>query len=239
VIVAVTGATGAVGRFIVARLVEEHATVRAWRRSTSDLSGLPEGIDWLEGDLGSPHAAAALVEGAEMLVHCALDHEPGRYRGGEGADVAHHLRVNVGGGLALLGAARSAGVRRCVVLSSRAVFGREAPARINDEERPRPDTLYGAGKAALEAFVEAWGHDGWAIAALRPTGVYGLTTPARKSKWFDLVTAALCSEAVPSRAGTEVHGRDVADAVWRLLQAPAEQVARAHVQLQRPRRLHA
>jgi nucleoside-diphosphate-sugar epimerase len=63
------------------------------------------------------------------------------------------------------------------------------------------------------------------VSALRPTGVYGLTKPAPKSKWFELVCCALRSEPVPSRAGTEVHGRDVADAVWRLLQAPPEQVA--------------
>jgi nucleoside-diphosphate-sugar epimerase len=224
---AVTGATGYVGRFVVDRLVEEGVSVRAWRRPKSDIRGLPSAVEWMDGGLDRPDSAAALVQGADMLVHCALDHAPGRYRGGEGDDLARFLRLNVGESLALLAAAREAGVRRCVVLSSRAVFGGSTGGGpISDDAPGRPDTHYGAAKAALEAFVRAWGvRDGWAIAALRPTGVYGMVVPAERSKWFDLVRRLMRGEAAPVRAGTEVHGRDVADAVWRVLRAAPGQVA--------------
>lgn len=224
---AVTGATGIVGRFIVDRLVEEGVAVRAWRRPTSDIRGLPSAVEWIEGDLNSPDAAAALVEGADMLVHSALEHVPGRYRRGEGEDIAHYLETNVGRSLSLLATARQAGVRRCVVLSSRAVFG-TTPVEgwIPDDHPVRPDTNYGAAKAALEMFVRSWGlAEGWPIAAIRPTGVYGVVAPIERSKWFDLVGAALRREPVEPRAGSEVHGRDVAEAVWRLLTAPPDRVA--------------
>lgn len=225
--VAVTGATGYVGRFVVERLVAEGVAVRAWRRESSDLSGLPGAIQWIEGSLDAPSSAAALVEGADMLVHSALDHTPGRYRGGEGSDLAGYLRTNVGESLALLATARAAGVRRCVVLSSRAVFGALPSAGPLPDGAPAcPDTHYGAAKAALEAFVQSWGlGEGWGITAIRPTGVYGLVAPAEKSKWFDLVGAALRGEPVAARCGSEVHGRDVADAIWRLLQAGQAHVA--------------
>jgi UDP-glucose 4-epimerase len=224
---AVTGATGMVGRFIVDRLVEEGVSVRAWRRPTSDVRGLPSAVEWIEGDLSSSDAAAALVEGADMLVHSALEHVPGRYRRGEGEDVARYLETNVGCGLSLLATARQAGVRRCVVLSSRAVFGATpVEGRISDDDPVRPDTNYGAAKAALEMFVRSWGaSEGWPIAALRPTGVYGVVTPIERSKWFDLVGAALKREPVEPRAGSEVHGRDVAEAVWLLLTAPPDRIA--------------
>lgn len=223
-IVAVTGATGYVGRFIVARLIAEGARVRAWRRAGSDLRGMPETIDWVEGDLTTPGAGEALAEGADALVHAALEHMPGRYRGGEGGDLVAYVKANVGGSLALLAAAEKAGVGRAVVLSSRAVFGQSAGA-LSDDAPVAPDTHYGAGKVALEAFVRSLACKGWPVAALRPTGVYGVVEPLARSKWHDIVEAALKGEPISPRAGTEVHGRDVADAVWRLLSADPALVA--------------
>jgi nucleoside-diphosphate-sugar epimerase len=226
VIVAVTGATGYAGQYVVKRLVEAGVGVRAWRRPTSDLSGMPD-INWVEGDLDTPASAEALLEGADALVHAALHHVPGRYRGGEGDDLAGFIEANVGGSLRLLAAARAAGVKRCVVFSTRAVFGvPQVTEPILDGEPPRPDTHYGAAKAALEAFVRSWGlADGWPIATLRPTGIYGVISPVERSKWFDVVARALKGESVTPRAGSEVHGRDVAESVWRLLQAEPGAIA--------------
>jgi nucleoside-diphosphate-sugar epimerase len=224
---AVTGATGYLGRFIVEKLFSEGVEVRAWRRPSSDLRGLPEEMEWVDGGLDVPGSDAALLDGADMLVHAALDHAPGRYRGGEGDDLQRFLRVNVGGSLSLLTSAHSMRVERCVVISSRAVFGNaKREGKIPDDAPLAPDTHYGAAKAALEAFVQSFAaREGWAIAALRPTGIYGLVQPPEKSKWFDLVRAALRGKPVASRAGSEVHGRDVADSVWRLLTAAPESIA--------------
>ena len=226
-IVAVTGATGYAGQYIVKHLVEAGAHVRAWRRRSPDLGGLPGDVEWIDGELGSPAAAAALVKGASALVHAALHHAPGRYRGGEGSDLAGFIEKNVGGSLALLAAARAAGVERAIALSTRAVFGApEVAEPIADAEPPRPDTHYGAAKAALEAFVRSFGlADGWPVATLRPTGIYGVVSPVERSKWFDIVADALKGRAVAVRAGSEVHARDVADSVWRLLRADAGAIA--------------
>jgi len=223
--VAVTGATGYVGRFIVKRLIEEGAAVRAWRRGSSDLRGLPESVEWIEGDLSSPESATPLLDGADALVHAALDHAPGRYRDGEGDDAARFLKLNVDGSLALLAAAQRSGVGRVVVLSSRAVFGRAVGGPISDYTPVSPDTHYGTAKVALERLVRDKGTPGWPIAALRPTGVYGIVEPVERSKWFSLVKDVIGGRAVPARAGTEVHGDDVAGAMWLLLTAPWGQVA--------------
>lgn len=223
-IVAVTGVTGYVGRFLVRKLVAEGVSVRAWRRPSSDLRGLPGEIVWIEGALGSTESAGVLVEGADMLIHAALEHVPGKYRGGEGDDVDRFWRLNVDGSAALLRAAREAGVKRAVVFSSRAVFGRAAQGFLGDDEKPTPDTHYGAIKAELEAFVKKFS-DGWPVAAIRPTGIYGVVEPVERTKWFSLVNDAVDGVAVPPRAGTEVHGNDVADVTWTLLNAPPERVA--------------
>jgi nucleoside-diphosphate-sugar epimerase len=58
---------------------------------------------------------------------------------------------------------------------------------------------------------------------LRITGVYG--GPAAGNKWTPLVQAWLAGEVVAPRAGTEVHGRDVAEAVRLMLECRAEQLS--------------
>jgi nucleoside-diphosphate-sugar epimerase len=226
VIVAVTGATGYLGYFLLHALARDGITVRAWRRRSSDLTGLPDGIEWIEGDLGSRDSMRALVEGADALVHAALDHAPGRYRGGEGGDLAASLMKNVGGGLALLAEAQAAGLARAIVASSRAALdGHVAEGLVGDDALPAPTTHYGAAKAALEAFGASFSADGFPVAAIRPTGIYGFRQPPEKSKWWDLVGQALRGETVPARSATEVHGADVAMAVLALLAAPAERIA--------------
>jgi nucleoside-diphosphate-sugar epimerase len=202
---AITGGTGYVGRFIVERLAAEGVEIRAWRRPASNISGLPPSIEWIDGGLDRPETFEPLLRDADLLIHAALDHLAGRYRGGEGDDLPRFLNANVGGSLQLLAAARRGGVGRCIVLSSRAVFdGRTAEGPIGDAEPVRPTTNYGAAKAALEGFVQVWGGEGWPVAALRPTGVYGVTEPVEDSKWFGLVGRALRGEPVPSRSGGEV-----------------------------------
>lgn len=225
--VAVTGITGIVGRFIAAKLLQEDVDVHALVRPSSDRGNL-DNIIWHEGDLTDAAATCRLVDGADAVVHCAFQHEPGRYRGGEGNDRFGFWRTNLLASLELMEQARLAGVERLVLISSRAVFGGDSPeGPVTEETRPVPDTHYGALKLALEAHASAFAHaDGFCCVGLRPTGVYGLTHPVQRSKWFDLAEAvASGANLPPARLATEVHGEDVAAAVWLLLTAPAEQVA--------------
>lgn len=220
--IAVTGATGYIGQFVVAELLTQGHQVVAWARpETAPL--LPSGVEIVEGRLDRPQRFEALLDGADGLVHAAFDHAPGRYRGGEGDDPERFLDVNLHGSLALLTTAKHRGVKRCVLLSTRAVYDGVADRAegLDETIRTAPTSLYGAHKAAIEAFVAAWGlGEGWPITALRPTGVYGLITPFARSKWVDLIRGALAGRApAANRVGGEVHGADVARAVHLLLRA--------------------
>ena len=227
--IAVTGATGIVGRFVVAHLQTEGAAIRALVRESSDHGGLPAGVKSVVGDMADADSLTALVDGVDAVVHCAYAHVPGRYRGGEAEDRFAFWRTNLLAGVDLMERARLAGVKRLVLLSSRAVFGRDTSATdwVDDDTRPVPDTHYGALKLALEAHASAFSSaDGVCYASLRPTGVYGITQPVENSKWFDLARAIVNGAALPpARRATEVHGADVASAVWTMLTAPAEAVA--------------
>lgn len=228
-IVAVTGATGVVGRFVVGQLHAKGVAIRALVRLSSDRGGLPDNVEYVVGDMTDSDALRALVEDVDAAVHCAYAHAPGRYRGGEGDDRFAYWHANLAAGVELMERARLAGVTRLVLLSSRAVFGRDTAAAhwVDDDTRPVPDTHYGALKLALEAHASAFSAtDGVCYTSLRPTGVYGITHPVENSKWYDLALAIANDEALPvARKATEVHGTDVAQAVWLLLTAPATAVA--------------
>jgi nucleoside-diphosphate-sugar epimerase len=180
-------------------------------------------MEWVIGDLRSGDRLAELVKGADAIIHLAYEHVPGRYRGGEGTNWSAWLDANVNGSLRLLQAAREAVVGQFVFLSSRAVFSRTEPGRELDESHPTsPDTHYGAYKVAVEGFLNSFAHvAGMKTCVVRATGVYGITWPIQRSKWWGLVKAVVNDEEILSNGGgTEVYGGDVARVVWNFLERP-------------------
>jgi len=231
-LIAVTGATGYGGRFVVAELLRQGVPVRALVRPESNRDGFAQAIEWIEGDLLSGEALSRLVKGARAVVHLAYEHVPGRYRGGEGADLGRWLEANVNGSLRLLLAAKAAGVERFIFLSSRAVFSRTEPGRDLDESHPvSPETHYGAYKAAVEAFLHSFAQvEGMKTCSVRATGVYGVTYPVERSKWWGLVNAVVRDEPIiSSGGGTEVYGGDVARVISELITRPAMNVDVIHL----------
>lgn len=231
--VAITGATGTIGRFVVAEVQQHGVAVRALARPQSNRDGFAMPVEWVGGDLRDRAALTRLVDGADAVVHLAYEHVPGKYRGGEGADLPGWLAANLDGSLQLLRAAAMHGVERFVFLSSRAVFSRREPGRELDEAHPTsPDTHYGALKVALEAFLQSFGHvEGMRTAALRATGVYGVTWPVERSKWWELVRAVVDDAPVCSQGGggTEVYGGDVGRVVWAMLDRPEVRAETIHL----------
>jgi nucleoside-diphosphate-sugar epimerase len=226
--IAVTGATGFLGRYLVRHLTGAGHTLRCWHRPGSDRTAFAntDQIEWLPGELGDAAAVRELVRGADVVVHAAVQWQGPRSRGSHGADDVF-LGVNLTGSLQLFQSAFEAGVPRFVFVSTCAVHEVILDDRPLDETHPLwPKTPYGAHKAALEAFVHGYGlGKGWAICALRPTGIYGLAHPPHASRWFDLVGRVLRGERVESaRGGKEVHAADVARAVGLLLAAQPRDV---------------
>ncbi|HZW31122.1 MAG TPA: NAD(P)-dependent oxidoreductase [Isosphaeraceae bacterium] len=230
--IAITGATGFLGRYLVRQLAGAGHLLRCWYRPGSDRSGFEKqagAIEWLPGSLGDPAAAGELVRGADAVVHAAVQWEGPRTRGrGSHGAADVFFGVNLSGSLHLFQAAFEASVPRFVFISTCAVHEVILDDRPLDETHPLwPTSHYGAHKAALEAFVHSYGlGQGWPICALRPTGIYGLAHPAPASRWYDLVGQVLRGEPVASpKGGKEVHAADVARAVELLLNADARTIA--------------
>lgn len=221
--IALTGATGFIGRYVVEHLGSLGHSLRCWHRSTSDTSGFDNiaQIEWIEGDLGETESTKTLVDGCDAVVHAALYRPGAGFVGAEG-DIVDFVEKNVLGTLKLIEAARSAGAGRFITFSTCAVHDQILDDRPLDETHPLwAKSHYGAHKAAIEKFVHSYGlGQGYQICALRPTGVYGVARPPEQSNWYDLVSAVARGEAVEcSRGGKEVHAADVAKAVGLLLTA--------------------
>lgn len=225
--VAITGGTGIVGQFILADLLKRDCQIRALRR-TPDPKPVDSTVTWMTGDLQDRINLDTLVQGCDALVHCAFSHKAGRYRGGEGTDITDFWKTNFFGTMQLLEAAREAQVQRVVLLSSRAVFTGHwnLAGPIENNHPQRPDTHYGALKAATEILSNLYTKPtGPIIVSLRATGVYGLLQPVQNSKWYDLAKQVLAGVTIEeSRTSTEVHGKDLASAVWLLLTTPAKNI---------------
>lgn len=145
-LLAITGATGFVGSALLdAALAEGHQVRALARREQAPRAG----VEWVRGDLGDTGALAALVAGADAVVHVAgLTNTP---------DPAQFEVANVTGTAHVIAAMAEAGLRRLVLVSSLAA-------------REPKLSAYGASKARAETLVEASGLD-WTI--VRPPGVYG------------------------------------------------------------------
>lgn len=222
--IALTGATGFIGRYIVRHLIDQGHQLRCWHRQGSNrdgFDGLAAHLQWIKAELGDVRESAELVDGCDAVIHGALYHPSGGFRGDEG-DLLEFCERNVMGSLRLIEAARAARVPRFIFVSTCAVHDKILDDRKLDERHPTwPASHYGAYKAAVEQFVHSygWGHN-YDICALRPTGVYGLAEPANESKWFDLVAKVVRGENVTcQRGGKEVHAADVAKAAGILLTA--------------------
>lgn len=161
--VAVTGATGFIGRHLVARLTGRGASVLAIVRRDAGRPFQDRDVEVVLAPLGDAPALAAACRGVDVVVHLAglvAALSEGEYH-----------RVNTEGTRAVGSAARDAGAR-LVYVSSLAAAGPASPASPRSEaDAPAPITPYGRTKLAGETAVRSMDSLRWTI--LRPGVVYG------------------------------------------------------------------
>ncbi len=229
--VAITGATGLVGEFLVPHLLKRKHEVQAlWHNNKSATKKFDDhpGLTWLQGDLRDEASLAQLVAHCDSVVHAALEHIPGRYRGGEGDDPERFEDINLRCVERFFKSLRESQVSRTVFISSRAVFDghRNLNGSLDDESPTRPETLYGKIKAKVEVMGDSLEDIGFCT--LRPTGIYGQSKLYKDNKWFNLIQQSIDRRSslkdLSNQMRTEVHGEDVANAIELLLTSPIEVV---------------
>jgi UDP-glucose 4-epimerase len=173
--VLITGGAGYVGSVSASTFVEAgHDVVVLDDLSTGHRSAVPSGATLRVGSYTDGAAVRRLLEsdGIEAILHCAA-----RSLVGESIrDPALYFGENVGGGVALLDAARAAGVERVVFSSSAAVYGVPATTPIPEDAPLAPINPYGETKRAFESALGWYGRAyGLRSVSLRYFNVAGAT----------------------------------------------------------------
>jgi nucleoside-diphosphate-sugar epimerase len=163
-LVALTGATGFIGRYLLRELPKRGYRLRVLLRRPSVVP-LPC-ASALIGDLAQAYNRAEALAGVDAVIHSA-----GVAETMSGIPEDDYRLLNTEATIRLARAAQRAGVKRFVFLSSiRAQAGRTAEGMLTEDRAPKPTDAYGRSKLAAEQGLAELELD-WV--ALRLVLVYG------------------------------------------------------------------
>jgi len=227
--VVVTGATGFVGYHSARRLREAGHDVAAFVRDEQKAHRVlgPIGFDrgdLIVGDITDADAVAAVVTGADAVVHCA-----GRVGIGR-ADADDMLRTNVRGAELVVGTAAELGVRFILYVSSMtALFDRRRPTITAESPVAVSASPYGRSKAAAERIVRGLQERGAPVCIVYPGGVIGPDDPGFSESMYSyrgFVRAILQT----SGGVSQIDVRDLADLHVKLVERglPGRVLASGH-----------
>jgi 2-alkyl-3-oxoalkanoate reductase len=169
----VTGASGFLGRHVVAALLARGVEVRAMVRPAARLEqlGWPPSVEIFRADLRTARDLANAFEGVDVLIHLAA-----QVSGGD-----EQFAPTVAGTERLLDAMATTACRRLVLCSSFSVYNYSAARGTLDEDSPLHDVkdVYGLDgytiakwwqERVTRRYVEK---NGWDLTVLRPGFIWG------------------------------------------------------------------
>lgn len=184
--VAVTGATGFLGRYLVDVLLRRGCRVIGVVRNPDRVPELRgRGVELRRADLAEPERLAAGFAGADAVVSNAALYALGRLVSFGDRNWREHHRANIEGTRHVVEAAATAGVRRLVHVSSVIVYQRPLPPRVTEDHpllaettRPGPTNAYALSKAEAERVVRRLAAEHRIdLTIVRPGGIYGAFDP--------------------------------------------------------------
>ncbi len=191
--IAVTGASGVVGRGVVLRLLSQGHDVVGLARHRPE--SWPSAASFVHSDIRDTAKVRQAISGAHVVVHCAWAVNPA-------VDHPDHREINVGGTANVLDAMTRTGTRRIVLASSAHIYGIDRGGQQPEDAQLRPVSAYGLDKARVEEMVAACGAQ-WVT--IRSAAILGRGV----DNW---VRRALASPLLPAgptdRAVQVVHSDD-------------------------------
>lgn len=183
--IAVTGATGYIGRAVAAELARRGLAVAAVSRYGTGPA--PASVQWRT--TGADFPTAGTFVGCKTVIHLA-----GRAHTtvaiADGRDLFDIENRQLA--LATAQAAHAAGVHRFVFVSTLGVHGSGAAALLSGDSPVHPDMPYARSKWAAEQQLKEWcAARGMALCIVRPPMVYGPRCPGNFPRLVRLVRSGL------------------------------------------------
>lgn len=176
--IAVVGASGYIGKYLVAELAQlKDYRIKVLSRAQPGKLG---GVVWsaevevTQGDLHDPESLQGFLETGCVVINLAYLWGAGEF---ENLAVTRNL----------LDACKLAQVRRLIHCSTAAVVGRVPDVRVTENAECRPITEYGITKLKLEDVITSTAKGYFDAAILRPTSVFGVDGEPLKKLSNDLV----------------------------------------------------
>ena len=196
----VTGGAGFIGSHVADAYLDRGYVVTVLDDLSSGArANLPDGVEFIQGDVRSDDAARLLREGKfDVVSHLAAQIDVRK----SVADPAHDASINVLGTINLLEAIRASGRKTRFIFSSTggALYG-DFVTPPNDEEFAKdPESPYGIAKLSAEFYMAYYGRlHGLECVALRYANVYG---PRQNPHGEAGVVAIFCSRILESQPMT-------------------------------------
>lgn len=158
--VALTGATGFIGRHLVAELLREGVAVRALTRRAGTALAVADGLHWVKGSIASPVAWSELLVPGCVLINLAYS--------GETVASAALAETQL-----MVEACATAQVKRLVHCSTVSVYGRSTNTLLDESATCQPSNDYGRVKLAIERTILSAVAGRFETVLVRPSVVFG------------------------------------------------------------------
>ncbi|MDO8487411.1 MAG: UDP-glucose 4-epimerase GalE [Candidatus Curtissbacteria bacterium] len=167
----VTGGAGFIGGHVTKILLDEgHDVVVLDNLSKGHKDSVDKRAQLIVGDMADPVKTKEALSGADAVIHMAgLIVVPESVK-----DPIKYAQNNVLGSVSLLESMRETGVKKIIFSSSACVYGTPDTLPIKEDAPLRPDNPYGATKASIESFLQAYhANFGFDVTILRYFNPYG------------------------------------------------------------------
>lgn len=165
----ITGVAGFVGSHVAHKVLDEgHDIVGVDDFSTGYVKNIPEGIEFIEGDLSDKDLVRKIPKGCDIVLHLA-----GQSSGEISFDnPTSDLKKNAISTLNLIEYGVENNSERLVLASSMSVYGDTTDHPVSEAHPCMPLSCYGVSKLAAERYLEVFSHQ-LPYVSLRMFNIYG------------------------------------------------------------------